>query len=365
MTLAYETALQESMIIIDSLEVEYKKEVESWGNVDYSIVERSTASLDSWDYCFSIAIGMACAKITTSEQLEHYLAEIHHAASGATGDYTKLQAFLGVLLHHQGDAIDKIESQKHFINRKFAPADIGYHRLLWGHDILDIGDDNPFKLMLNQQNGLWGILQAVRHLLADTCSKQGLPLPGSSYLDYYSEDTGKISNYLIRISKDLSKESVGNMRNANKIFSHMFTVRAQDIVGGGAIAGFDALYFKTRNITDVVRKVQFRLISYAVAFFGEAMKGAVRQGGVPYINSTLAVAMFKNLIQLYYCSLIETQQLGTHTVELIERNKELEDEVCRVQEQMFTRYSNAEEYLNELFRSQNSVDSLIKAFEET
>ena len=365
MSLAYEIAMQESMDIIDSLEKECKNELESWGNIDYSILEKSSSSLDAWDYCFSIAIGMACAAITTSEQLENYLAEIHQAASGASGDYSKLQVFLGKLLHHQGDAIDKIESQKHFINRQFTPADIGYHRLLWGHDIFDIGDDNPFKLMMNQKHGLSGILLAVRHLLADTCSKQGLPLPGSSYLDYINEDTGKVSNYLIKISKDLSNESVGNMRNANQVFSHMFTVRAQDIMGGGAIAGFDALYFKVRNIDDDVRKVQFRLISYAVAFFGEAIIGAIRQGGVPYINSTLAVAMFKNLVQLYYCSLIETRQLGMHTAAIIERNKELELEVNKTEENMFPHYSNAEGYLNELSRTQSSVDSLVRAFEET
>lgn len=365
MSPAYEIALRESMDIIDSLDKECKNEMESWGNVDYSELEKSPSSLDAWDYCFSLAIGMACATITTSEQLEEFLAEIHHAASGASGDYSKLQVFLGKLLHHQGDAIDKIESQKHFINRQFAPADVGYHRLLWGHDIFDLGDDNPFKLMINQQHGLSGILQAVRHLLADTCSKQGLPLPGSSYLDYDNEETGKVSNYLIKISKELSKESVGNMRNANQIFSHMFTVRAEDITGGGAIAGFDALYFKVRNVVDDVRKVQFRLISYTVAFLGEAIIGAMRQSGVPYINPNLASAMFKNLIQLYCCSLIETRQLGKHTAALIERNNELELEVYKTQEKMFPGYSNAEGYLSELSRSQHSVDSLIIAFEET
>ena len=364
MSQAYKMAMQESLNTIDSLEKECKREMEAWGVIDYSVVEKSPSSLDAWDYCFSIAIGMACATITTSEQLEIYLARIHQAASGSTGDYSKLQVFLGKLLFHQNDAIDKISTQKHFIDRNEDPADVGYHRLLWGHDIFNTRNDNPFKLMITQHHGLSGILQAVRHLLADTCSKQGLPLPGSSYLDYHNEDTGRISNYLIKISKDLSKESVGNMRNANLIFAHMFTVRAQDILGGGAIAGFDALYFKLRNIENDVRKAQFRLISYAVSFFGEAIIGASRQGGIPYINPALAAAMFKNLVQLYYFSLKETRQLGEHTNVLIERNKELEYEVNKTQEKMFPRYSNAEGYLRELSRSQSAVDSLIEAFEE-
>ena len=106
------------------------------------------------------------------------------------------------------------------------------------------------------------------------------------------------------------------------------------------------------------------MISYTVSFFGEAIIGAVRQGGVPYVNSTLAIAMFKNLIQLYYCNLIETRKLGMRTSALIERNKELELEVHRAQENMFSHYSNAERYLNELSQSQNATDSLIRAFEE-
>ena len=355
----YDFTFCESVNMLDSLSQQCKSEMESWGYIDTEVIEKTDSSLDAWDYCFSIAVGMASAKITTSEQLEVYLNEIHHAASGATGDYTKLQAFLGSLLNHQGDAIDKLETKK-FVNRAYKAADIGYHRLLWGHDIFSFGADNPFKLMFDQK-GVVGILQAVRHLIADTTSKQGLPFPGSSYFDYSGED-GKVSNYIINVAKNLSEESVGNKRNAQTIYSHMFTVRAQDIMGGGAIAGFAAMYFKIRGIEDTIRKVQFRLIAYSVAFFGEALLGAAKQGGVPYINIPLATAVFKNLAQLYYYSIKETRQLQDKTYELIARGDELKTLVDDTGKGLVS-YDNADAYIDELLQGQDHVDSLIESFE--
>lgn len=360
METVYELAFQDSVNMLDSLSLQCKSEMESWGYIDTSAIEKSASSLDAWDYCFSIAIGMAGSKITTSEQLEVYLNDIHHAASGATGDYTKLQSFLGSLLHHQGDAIDKLSTEKHFINRAYEAADIGYHRLLWGHDVLNFSANNPFKLMFDQK-GVSGILQAVRHLIADTTSKQGLPFPGSSYLDYVN-DNGKVSNYLINVAKNLSMESVGNKRNAQTIYSHMFTVRSQDIMGGGAITGFATMYFKIRGIEDTIRRVQFRLIAYSVAFFGEAMLGAVNQGGVPYINIPLATVVFKNLTQLYYFSIKETRQLHDKTYELIVKGDELKAHVDETGEALIS-YNNADDYINELSQGQSNVDSLIEAFE--
>ena len=47
----------------------------------------------------------------------------------------------------------------------------------------------------------------------------------------------------------------------------MFTVRAQDIMSGGAIAGFAAMYFKIRDIDDTMRQLQFHLIAYSISFF--------------------------------------------------------------------------------------------------
>lgn len=356
----YELALQDSLNKLDYLYKQSESKMKAWGNFDSQAVEKSPSSLDAWDYCFSIAIGIAGITITTSEQLEHYLTDIHDAASGATGDYSLLQKLLGALFHHQGDAIDKPVGAKFLVDRNYDAAYVMFHRLLWGHDILDFGSDNPFKLMF-EQKGILGILQAARHLIADTMSKQGLPMPGSSFFDYTNEN-GKISNYLIDISQNLSESSVGNKLNRQPIYSHMFTIRAQDIMGGGAIAGLDAMYFKVRGIDDPVRKAQFRLISYAVAFFGEAIRGAMKQNGVPYINVPLASLVFKNLVQLYYFSIKETRQLHDRTYELIETGNELVELVYKTGDGLIP-YDSAESYFLELSQGQDNVDSLISFFE--
>lgn len=352
--------LLESLKQVNALSDQCYHEIESWGDYEPDAVMKSPSSLDACDYVFSIAIGMAGAYITTNQKLEEYLADIHKAASGASGDYTKLQEFLGSLLKHQGDAIDKKPSEKHFINRDALPADIGFHRLLWGHDIFDVGPDNPFKLMF-EQKGLYGILQAARHLIADTMSKQGLPIPGSSHLDYYNDD-GNLSNYLIKISKQLSAESIGKMSNAQNIYSHMFTVRSQDILGGGAITGLDALYFKVRGIEDKIRMVQFRLISYTVAFYGQAIIGMIRQSGVPYINIPLSLTMFKTLVQLYYFNIKDIRKLHERTYELIDQGGVLFYEVAKTGEGIEP-YNAVEEYIKELSEEKKKADSLIGFFE--
>lgn len=359
---SYELILQNSISDLDSLSLKSKDEMETWGYIDADCLEKSDSSLDTWDYCFSIALGLVGATISTNKQLENYLKDIHNAASGASGDYDMFQKALGTLLHHQGDAMDKYYESRPFINREYENANGLFHRLLWGHDILSLSNDNPFKIMV-EQKGLWGIVQVVRHLLADTMSKQGLPLPGSSFLDYRNEN-GKISNYLISISQNISDEAYGTrlMSKAQQVYSHMFTLRAQDIMAGGAIAGLDAIYFKIREIEDDIRRAQVRLISYSVSFFSEAIIGSIKQGGVPYVNLPLASAMFKNLVQLYYFSVKQTRQLHDRTFELIARGEELENMVNNTGEGLQP-YNSSDEYCAEILKEQNNVDSLIEFFE--
>lgn len=153
---------------LDMLINESNLEMASWNEVTLEDIEKSCSNLDGWDYCFSIAIGLLSPFISTNEELQDYLKEIHNAASEATGDYDFLQKLLGMLLHHKGDPIDQINRK--FIKRDKNNAYVLFHRLLWGHDIFSIKDDNPFYLMVKKQ-GLSGIIQAVQHLLADTTSK--------------------------------------------------------------------------------------------------------------------------------------------------------------------------------------------------
>ena len=226
---------------------------------------------------------------------------------------------------------------------------------------MDFGPDNPFKLMVDQK-GIMGVLQVLRHLIADTMSKQGLPMPGSSFLDYHKTEDGKLSNYLIKISQELSMSSTGKKNSAQEIYAHMFTVRAQDIVGGGAVTLLVSLYEKIRGIKDSLRNVQLRLVSLSVAFIGQAIIGATRQAGVPYVNVPLFAGVMKNLVQLYYLSIKETRQLHDKTVKLIDAGSVLCDEVeCSGKD--IPSYEDGEDYITELENEEKNVGSLIQYLE--
>ena len=286
-------------------------------------IESSESSLDAWDYCFALAIGLCGMYIATNKQLSVYLDGIHKAASDVEGDYDLFQSFLGTSLHHKGDYIDSLNGT--FKNRNGENAYGLFHRLLWGHDVFSIDKDNPFKLMLEQHKGLSGILQAIRHLLADTTSKQGLPLPGSSFLDYKKEN-GNISNYLISIAQNLSEEAFGNKANAQEIYAHMMAIRAQDVTAGIVVKLISELYFKIRKIEDKIRCAEIQLIAYAVNFFGEAITGMIRQNGVPYINIPLALATVSAFTRFCYWNNIEIKELAQKTNEIHSNVMLLENE---------------------------------------
>lgn len=271
--------------------------------------EKIESNLDGWDYCYAVAIGLAGVLISTHEELGHYLDQIHKAASGASGEYDRFQTFLGNILHHKGDHIDVMGDT--FINRDKQNAYGLFHRLLWGHDILDAGEDNPIKLMY-EQDGLRGILQAVRHLLADTTSKQGLPLPGSSFLDVHDVN-GKRSNYLIKIAQTLSDETYGSKAKAHEIYAHMTTIRAQDVTAGVVVKSMAELYFLMRGVDDKIRRAQIRLIGYTVNFLGEAIVGSIRQQGIPYINLPLAGMMVTSFTNLWHLDSKEIRDLQRET----------------------------------------------------
>ncbi len=311
------------------------------------------SNLDGWDYCFSIAIGMLGVFLSTNERLGKYLEDIHKAASGASGQYSSLQKLLGDLLHHAGDDIDQIDGK--FVNRNGENAWGLFHRLLWGHDVVG-SKDNPFSLMYKQK-GIAGIIQAMRHLLADTMSHQGLPLPGSSYLDYEYEKNGakKLSNYLIDISKKLSSNN--DNVEAEKIYSRLFTIRAQDIVGTASSKILSEVYLRARGITDEIRKTQFRLIAFSINFFGEALYGSIRQKGVPYINITIGIMTGKELARLLFISNKDTKALQMRTNQIVEDNIALENSTLARKELLSM--GRPEDCVNELDKADENIDSFI------
>lgn len=284
------------------------------------------SDLDGWDFVAASVLAIASTVLGTSEKFAQWLNGVHDAASGAGGNADIVQSALGKLFAHKGDAMDwmvprgKNETETYRL----------FHRLFFGHDPLstaglgkDIGRrvDNPFLLMFNQEKvdgknlGMRGVIQAVRHLIGDTFSKQGLPLPGSSHLEYdrMTPNGERPWNYLIDISQRLSEETTGNKAMAEPLYEHLFTVRAQDLAGGTLVCTATEIYLKARNISDGVRKAQVRLLSSAMAFYLQAIAGAVKQNGVPYINAPLGAAMAMAMGDLLIKSNLETYRLGKET----------------------------------------------------
>jgi len=328
--------------------INVEKNIEECMSLDYhdllSISDyKSESTLDGWDYCFALAIGLAGVFISTNKKFAQYLDEIHKASSGVGGEHDIFQAFLGTKLHHEGDYIDAIEHP--FKNRNGENAYCIFHRLLWGHDILSFDKDNPFLLMF-QQKGLGGILQAFKHLIADTASKQGLPLPGSSHFDFI-DDRGKTSNYLISISQSLSEDAFGNKASAQEIYSHMMTIRAQDVSAGVVVKLMSELYFKIRKVDDALRRNEMLFIAYGVNFLGEAVVGAIRQKGIPYINIPVAIAMGTSFASFCFEEHKQIKQLANTTQQLTDEIDSLCDSYEDVSK-LLPQYGTADELIQTL-----------------
>lgn len=160
---------------------------------DMSVLERSSDDIMWYDVLSAIAIGLIGSAITTSQKLTDFLHEVHADAS-----LKNPETLLGKILHHSGDAIDHT-------TRGGKPFATYLHRLYGGHDPFSFGHgDNPFVLLCKQYGIPKGILQAIRHLVADTFSKNGGVLPGSPFLDFVRED-GSVGNYIDEWSKEIAK----------------------------------------------------------------------------------------------------------------------------------------------------------------
>jgi hypothetical protein len=239
----------------------------------------------------------------------------------------------------------------------------GPHRIFWGHDIFSISGDNPFSLCIKEYGIGRGILQAVRHLIADTCSHQGLPLPFSSRFDYVviendakGNDVRKVKNHLLDFGQDYSSEVLGKKQAGfnNEVFNHLFSIHMQDILSCGLVAAGIAAYCKGRKIEDQIRCAQMRVIGYMCTAYGSAIIGAVTHNGIPFINWPAFVALAKNVIQMVWISNKEVSAIIAETERLISKREELElQEQCVNQEVLANLYGtlasgNAYEGRNQL-----------------
>lgn len=364
-----------------SAEINYEKVVAD-------AIENCPSNLDAADFVYALTIGILSAILDTNDKTAELLNEIHQVASGEkTTDNPFIEA-LGKLLHHSGDWMDKVPTNKTNKNGKpvlsyvsratpkaegagnvwvteNAPSATGPHRIFWGHDIFSCHEDNPFAILIRQYGVGRGVIQALRHLTADTCSRQGLPLPFSSYFDYIiCEEDGKqkVENRLLDFCQQYSKEVFARKQGGfnNEVFNHMFSLRMQDILASGFVAAGLAVYAKGRKIEDKIRLCQLRVIGYMGAAYGSAVIGAAAHGGIPYINWPAFAALAKNVAQMIRTSKEEIETVILETERLVQ-----EGNILALSERSL-RNEAAADLLNALNKSglDSGRNALINYFEE-
>lgn len=342
--------LQQLNTRLESINFDYEREMSL-------AVANCPSNLDAYDLVYSITIGILGSILDTNEKVASFLDEVHQLASMEKVESdNKFKELLAKLLHHQGDWMDKVPTDKvnkagknlkSYVSRYAEQVSDGVwssegatitgpHRIFWGHDIFSIKGDNPFALLIQEYGVGKGILQAIRHLVADTCSHQGLVLPGSSFFDYIEvsvDDAGnttkKARNKLLDFCQQYSSEALGQKQAGfdNEVFNHLFSIHMQDVLSTGLVAAAISAYSKGRKITDETRKVQMRVIGYMGVAFGSAIIGAAKYG-IPYINWPAFFALAKNTMQMIHITNKEVQTIMIETERLLS-----EGQALRVREQ--------------------------------
>ena len=315
--------------------------------------EQCPSLLDTTDYCFAITIGSIAALLDTNEKLTKFLDVVHQHANQDKHGENAFQNFLSDALHHSGDWMDAVPVEntkipksvrrgaKHAANQNWIwSSEMKYgapHRVFWGHDIFSFKEDNPFRIMVQQQlsksslgksipNPVFsGVTQALRHLIADTCSVQGCPMPGHSWADYIDQ-YGVTRNHLLDFCNHYIKSTPGLKASGfnNIVFNTMFSIHMQDIMSSGLVFASVAAYGKLRKIQNVDRMVQMRVIAYGINFFAPALQGCL-VNGVPKIDWPCFLALTKNICQMLHRSTEQIQELIHETDQLVLCRDELQN----------------------------------------
>lgn len=320
-------------------------------NVDNLLPEASASSMDATDIMMIFLAGFIGGAFSSSQKIEDIFHQIHDGASAKNP-----KGFLEKLLHHAGDEIDK---GGQYITRRGDSPEFGLHRLFFGHDLLSVHSDNPLLVMAKQHGVLKGVLQLFRHLIADTFSKQGLPLPGHSFLDF-TKANGKTGNYLVELTKNLSSGT--DVRHL-EAFNHLFTIRMQDVVSQGLAWAIITTYIMLRGIEDKIRISQLKFCTYIISFFTNAVSGMIKTGGLPYINWVTLGLIIKEGINFFKLNYQEIRQLEAKTSEIVNKNIELEKSVFATGANIKT-FENADEYFESVRKEKDAFDDLTNFFEE-
>ncbi len=328
--------LNNNILLVENLDNELKK-FDFFAEYGKKLHE---SKLDNYDYLFSILFGMIGATITNNENIQKFLNEVHQISNRKEKiKVIDLKSFLARIFQHSGDYMDKVpidaNGKLQFVNRKaflkngiYQGAANGPHRVFWGHDIFSLGKDNPFLLCINQYGIGKGIVNCLQHLIADTCSKQGLPIPTHSLFDYNkSVDINgnmKVGNILLDFSQDYSEKILGKKQHGvnNEVFNKMFSIHIQDALTQGLCEALSTAYIKARKIKDEDRQIQFKIISYGSLFLGSSIIGLCKTG-IPTINWPSFLALFVQTSKMYIKDTNDIKQLKNITNKLINENKKL------------------------------------------
>lgn len=306
----------QNMELMDRLEYSFNEFDPKLFDKDVSEIseEYMESRLDNGDYLMVVIAGVIGGAFSSSEDITDFLADFHDSAASG-------RSFLNKQLKHVGDLMDKVEGEGIVRNAAGDKPPVPFHRFFWGHDPLSFefggdypyispSDDNPFSLLKKQYGTIRGPYKTAKHLIADTFSRQGLPLPGHSYFDYqYFNDNAqkmKTANRLIGWTREIAK---GSAINPGEAINHLFTLRAQDIASQGLTWAICFSYIKYRGITDEIKKSQLKLMAYAISFYTNFFVGMYKTGGVPYINWPTLSLLIKESFSFYMINKKEIRDL--------------------------------------------------------
>ncbi|WP_114393536.1 hypothetical protein [Oleisolibacter albus] len=350
-------ACQLSLCQLDDVQSRFGKQITPVERTLGSLGKISPPSNDPRNFILPVLYGATGAAISASDAVKEFSKKIHDIASSGKAPKTAFEHIIKLLMGHKDDAIDAVNGE--YINRAGERVSFGIHRLMWGHDIFSIGPDNPFALLIKQEGSIFGgIAQVFRHLVGDTFSKQGLPIPFHSFFDYV-QDNGKLGNRLWDIAK--SSTNGGDGAEIVQAFGNLFTIKAADIGATGLTSMLCAAHNRVMNRDDEAAANQVRVIAYSSQFFGKATIGVMKTG-VPFISWPTAVMTIKEMYSLYRINYRDIAELEKVTKRIYDENARLEAEVFASGRDLVS-HARASGYVLELTEFDSRMRSLEDFFD--
>ncbi len=188
---------------------------------------------------------------------------------------------LALLLRHPSSPMDQMPGRDRFGTKN--------HRLGFGHDLFNPMEAWPQMVKKFGTNGKAAV-EWIRHLVADTFSKEGLPLPGHSHF---------------------RKFLLGHLGND---WSKYVTIKARDVTGAGLVSailsGYEAFDSKILKHTS---GPDYRSYTRSILAHSTCLVTGVSLGSLNYASLVLIV---KNSFQMLYFDIKTSCELDQRLLEL-------------------------------------------------